>query len=95
MSMTDRYQEKSEAFFDELARSSYDNVRGLFLEMMRECALRCACEVGSNPTAEIGKWAAGRISICSEWTDGVEGALARLKEKASSEKREGFAYPPI
>lgn len=93
--MMDRYAEASGKFFDELARSSYDGVRALFLDMMRECAIKCACEAAARPEVGIGQWAGGRISICNELTDGVEDALERLKGKASPEKREGFAFPPI
>jgi hypothetical protein len=93
--MTDSYQQASEAFFDELARTENSETRKLFLAMLRECVLRSACDAAANPTVGVGQWSGGRISICDEWTKDVESALARAKGKASPDADAGFAYPPI
>lgn len=91
--MTDEYTERSERFFDELAHREYDEIRNLFLGMMKECALRCALEAAKNPQLGVGQWAGGRISICDEWMDGVRDALERAKGKASPEAGAGLVIP--
>lgn len=93
--MMDIYREKSTEFFDMLASPVYSAVRKTFCEMMRECALNCALESADNPTAGVGQWSGGRISICREWSDGVESALARAKGKANPDAEAGLAYPPV
>ena len=93
MSM-DGFMEKAEAFYDAFAHREYDELRLLFLEMMKACALKCALEAAKNPTLGVGQWAGGRISICDELTNGVEDALLRAKGKANPEVSDGLALPP-
>lgn len=93
--MMDRYQEKTERFFAALARNEYSEVRVAFCEMARECALKYALEAADNPEAGVGQWSGGKISVCREWMDGVESALARAKGEANSDGEAGFAYPPV
>ena len=93
--MMDKYCEKSTEFFDLLALPVYSAVREAFCEMIRECALNCALESADNPTAGVGQWSGGKISICREWSDGVESALARAKGKANPDAEAGLAYPPV
>lgn len=92
--MIHNYAEASERLFDALSRRENDEIRGLFLAAMRECALMCALDSAANPTVGVGQWSGGRISICQEWTKGVEDALARAKGKASPDVGPGLALPP-
>lgn len=93
--MIDRYLEKSTLFFDILARSEYSEVRAAFCEMIRECVLKCAIEAADNQAEGVGLWSGGKISICREWVDSVEGALARAKGQANPDAEARLAYPPI
>lgn len=93
--MMDRYQEISAKLFDMFARREYDEIRETFLAAMRECAIKCAVEAAENPTCGIGQWDGGKISICRELTDGVEGALARAKGEANPDAEAGLAFSPI
>lgn len=93
--MIDKYREKSLVFFEMLVKSEYSAVRQAFCEMMRECAMKCAVEAADHPAEGIGQWSGGRISICREWTDAVESALARAKGEANPNADVGLAYPPI
>ena len=93
--MIDRYEEASAAFFDELARSSCDDLRSRFTAMLRELVLRCAVEGGENPSVGLDRWVGGRISICSELMNGAEAALARAQGKANPQPGAGFSDVPI
>lgn len=93
--MMEKYREKSGLFFELLARNEYSEVCVAFCEMARECALKCAIESADNPASGVGQWSGGKISICREWVDNVESALARAKGKANPDDEAGLAYPPV
>lgn len=93
--MMDRYEEAADAFFGELARSSYDNARELFKAMLRELVLKCAVEGGENPSEGLGQWVGGRISICSELTSRTDAALARELGKANPGGCDGLSDAPV
>lgn len=93
--MIDRYDETSTAFFDELARSSSDELRKRFMAMLRELVLKCAVEGGENPSVGLDRWVGGRISICNELMNGADAALTRALGKANPEAQSGFSDAPI
>ena len=93
--MIDRYDEVSAGFFDELARSSCDDLRNRFTAMLRELVLKCAIEGGENPSVGLDRWVGGRISICSELMNGAEAALARERGTANLQPEAGFSDAPI
>ena len=93
--MMDRFEEAAEEFFGELALTANSDIRGKFLNMLREMVLRCAIEGGANPAAGLDRWVGGRISICDELTTRADEALAREREKANPAPQGGFSDSPI